>query len=85
MDGLSPKLATRCNLVGDPMMGARGPEPPEAPDPTGKWEPTRRSGELTSGHGDPALNGGGEPPQLLPDVDRRRPVIPGGVPTQNWI
>lgn len=34
------------------------------------------------------LCGGGEVPQLLPEVDRRRlGMIPGGVPTQNctWI
>ena len=81
-----PELVNRWSLVGDPMIGASGPDPPEAPGPAGKWEPTRRSGEFTVGHGDPALlNGGGDPPQLLPDVDRRRLVIPGGVPTQNWI
>ena len=84
---ISDTLArTLTNLVGEPLIGARGPGAAATP---GKCEMTpaepaaRRRGEFIMGQGT-VVHGGDEVPQLLPEVERRRPVIPGGVPTQNW-
>lgn len=76
---ISETLANADILIGEPLMGARGPVGAATPP----LPAHRRRGEfINCGQG--AAKGGGEVPQLLPDVDRRRPGTPGGVPTQNW-
>lgn len=80
LDGVvavSDTLANADIRIGDPLMGAKGPAGATT------FPAARRSGELIN-CGQGAAKGGGDVPQLLPDVDRRRPGIPGGVPTQNW-
>ena len=80
LDGVvavSETLANADIRIGDPLMGAKGPAGATT------FPAARRSGELIN-CGQGAAKGGGDVPQLLPDVDRRRPGIPGGVPTQNW-
>lgn len=82
LDGVvavSETLAREEIRIGDPLMGAKGPAGATTP----ALPAVRRSGEVIN-CGQGAANAGGEVPQLLPDVDRRRPGIPGGVPTQNW-
>lgn len=82
VEAISETLGRTDILTGDPLIGAKGPVGAATP---ATFAPPRRlwCGELIScGQGVPY--GGGDVPQLLPDVDRRRPAIPGGVPTQNW-
>lgn len=76
---ISETLGRTDILTGDPLMGAKGPVGAAIPPPM--LVPRRRGELITCGQGVPY--GGGDVPQLLPDVDRRRPAIPGGVPTQN--
>lgn len=76
---ISETLTNADSLMGEPLIGARGPAGAVTPP----LPAHRRRGEFIS-CGQGAAKVGGDVPQLLPDVDLRRPGIPGGVPTQNW-